>query len=69
MGTTYERELRENGIHFPCVLCQIRTEKGKELRRKGIEVFRHKYLAPRADGIANTLTSVLKDNLIMIKNR
>ena len=65
METTYERELRENGIHFPCVLCQIRTEKGKELRRKGIEV----YLAPRADGIANTLTSVLKDNLIMIKNR
>lgn len=44
METIYERELRENGIHFPCVLCQIRTEKGKELRRKGIEVFRHKYL-------------------------
>ena len=44
METIYERELRENGIHLPCVLCQIRTEKGKELRRKGIEVFRHKYL-------------------------
>lgn len=65
METPYERELRENGIRFPCILCKIRTEQGKELRRQGIEVFRYKYLAPRADGISGTLTSVLKDNLIM----
>lgn len=71
--TPYETQLAANGITPPCVLCQIRTEEGKRLRRErgydgGPELFRHKYLAPRADGISNTLTGVTKDNLIMTQS-
>lgn len=65
--TPYLRQLRERGIKFPAVLCLIRTDKGRELRRKGIEVFKHKFLTPRTDGISNTITTVQKDTLIMDK--
>ena len=44
-----------------------RTDEGRRLRRiygdaKG---FRCRHLVPRADGCSNTLTTILKDNLIM----
>lgn len=55
-----ERELK-----FPCVLCQLRTLRGRELRKLGIDKFKDKYHTPRTDGLSGTLTSVLKDNLIM----
>ena len=63
--TPYNRQLQEQGIRLPAVLCQIRTDEGREKRKQGIEVFRYKFLTPRTDGICNTLTGVQKDNLIM----
>lgn len=57
----------KGGIRLPAVLCPIRTTEGRELRRKGIEVFRNRFLTPRTDGMLNTITSVQKDNLIMTK--
>lgn len=35
------------------------------MRKKGIEKFKYKGLYPRTDGISGTLTSVLKDNLVL----
>lgn len=67
-STPYLREIQEQGIRLPAVLCQKRTDEGREKRRGGIEVFRYKFLTPRTDGICNTLTGVQKDNLIMTKN-
>lgn len=66
-STPYYDELNGYGIRLPAVLCPIRTIKGRELRRHGIEVFRNRFLTPRTDGMSNTITSVQKDNLIMIK--
>lgn len=66
--TPYLRGLREDGIRLPSVLCQIRTDEGREKRKQGIEVFRYKFLTPRTDGMANTLTGVQKDNLLMTKD-
>lgn len=65
--TPYIRELRKQGVRLPAVLCQIRTDEGREMRRGGVEVFKYKFLTPRTDRISNTLTSVTKDNLIMTK--
>ena len=65
--TPYIRELRKHGIRLPAVLCQIRTDEGREMRRGGVEVFKYKFLTPRTDRISNTLTGVTKDNLIMTK--
>lgn len=65
--TPYLRELRRQGVRLPTVLCQIRTDEGREMRRGGIEVFKYKFLTPRTDRISNTLTGVTKDNLIMTK--
>lgn len=65
--TPYIRELRKQGIRLPAVLCQIRTDEGREMRRGGVEVFKYKFLTPRTDRISNTLTGVTKDNLIMTK--
>lgn len=59
-STPYYDELKEHGIHLPAVLCPIRTIKGRELRRYGIEVFRNCFLTPRTDGMSNTKTSVQK---------
>lgn len=65
--TPYLRELRKQGVRLPAVLCQIRTDEGREMRRVGVEVFKYKFLTPRTDRISNTLTGVTKDNLIMTK--
>lgn len=48
-------------------LTPVRTEEGRRLRRiyGDTEGFRHRHLVPRTDGCSNTLTTVLKDNLIM----
>ena len=64
-STPYLRRLKDNGLRFPAVLCQIRTDEGRKKRKQGIEVFRYKFLTPRTDRISNTLTSIQKDNLIM----
>lgn len=66
--TPYTIALRKRGIRLPAFLCPIRTTEGRELRRQGVEVFRNRFLTPRTDGMSNTITSVQKDNLIMIKN-
>jgi DNA (cytosine-5)-methyltransferase 1 len=58
-------------IQEPNVLRPVRTEYGKEVRKKyeagEIKESRHDMteLQPRLDGISNTLTTVLKDNLLM----
>lgn len=65
--TPYTQALRKQGIRLPAVLCPIRTVEGRELRKQRIEVFRNRFITPRTDGICNTITSVQKDNLIMIK--
>lgn len=63
--TPYNRQLQEQGIRLPAVLCKIRTDEGRMTQSKGIDVFKGKFLTPRTDGICNTLTGVQKDNLIM----
>ncbi len=65
--TPYTEALRKQGIRLPSILCQIRTDEGRRAQSKGIDVFKGKFLTPRTDGIANTITSVLKDDLIMTK--
>lgn len=65
--TPYTEALRKRGIKLPAILCQIRTDEGRRAQSKGIDVFKGKFLTPRTDGIANTITSVLKDDLIMTK--
>ena len=53
------------------ILRPVRTEYGKAIRKKyesgEIKESRHNMtrLKPRFDGIANTLTTVLKDNLVL----
>lgn len=65
--TPYLGELRRQGVRLPAVLCQKRTDEGREMRRGGVEVFKYRFLTPRTDRISNTLTGVTKDNLIMTK--
>ena len=54
------------------VLRPVRTEYGKSIRKKyesrEVKISRHAMtqLEPRLDGISNTLTTVLKDNYVMI---
>ena len=66
--TPYTQALRKRGIRLPAILCPIRTTEGRELRRQGIEVFRNRFLTPRTDGTSNTITSVQKDNLLMLNH-
>ena len=59
---------KDSMIVEPAILQQQRTEEGKEIRRKhkgdkGIP-YAHKELAPRGDGISNTLSTVDHDNLL-----
>lgn len=63
--TTYTTDLTLTPLH--AVLCQIRTEEGRELRKRGIEAFKYKARYPRTDGISNTLTLVAKDNYLLCK--
>lgn len=65
--TPYTAALRRQGIRLPAFLCPIRTIEGRVLRKRGIEVFRNRFITPRTDGISNTITSVQKDNLLMTK--
>lgn len=53
------------------ILVRERTEHAKELRRRvgdrgGIK-FQDKRMVPRSDAIANTVTSFLKDNLLLME--
>lgn len=54
------------------ILRPVCTEYGKAIRKKyesgEIKISRHAMtqLEPRLDGIANTITTVLKDNYVMI---
>lgn len=69
LPTPYERQLHDNGLRLPCILQHIRTEKGRRHQRDPDPQFwsdGNSYLAPRADGVCNTLTSTLRDNLIML---
>lgn len=55
------------------VLCNVRTEYGKEIRKDyedgKIDISRHDFLASevREDGITNTLSTVQKDNQLAVK--
>lgn len=48
----------------PQVLTPLRTEEGRQLRKQGIEKFSNRALYPREDGVSNTITTVLHDNLL-----
>ena len=54
------------------ILRPVRTDFGKAIRKKyesgEVKISRHAMtqLEPRFDGIANTITTVLKDNYVMI---
>ena len=63
--------LKYNYVMEPNVLRQERTEECKKLRRmngdKGIKFNGgNKMFAPRTDGMANTLTSSVKDNMLAV---
>lgn len=64
-STPYSRAIDSQGLRFPAILCQIRTEQGRQLRRQGVERFKFKFLTPRTDGISNTISTVAKDNYLM----
>lgn len=53
-----------NETKEPCCLTRQRTDEGRDMRRKGIDVFRHREYIRRDDGICNTLTTVTKDAII-----
>lgn len=55
---------REPKILETAVLNPIRTEEQRQLRRKGIDTFGGRQMVPRTDGVANTITTVTKDNLL-----
>lgn len=66
---------KDNLIIEPCVLVSKRTEFGKETR-KDYEAGRIKLerseissLEPRTDGVSNTISTVTKDNTLLVKNR
>lgn len=46
------------------VMTPKRTEQAKALRKQGVEKFSNRQLEPRADGISNTITTVVHDNLV-----
>ena len=58
---------------LPAVLTPKRTDYGKKMRKayeSGLfKASRHTFqkLEPRFDGICNTITTVLKDNLILVE--
>lgn len=62
---------KDNLVLEPAILCNKRTEYGKTIRKAyesgEIQESRHNMteLQPRDDGIANTLTTVQKDNLLL----
>lgn len=64
-STPYSRAIDSNGVRLPAILCQIRTEQGRQLRRQGVERFKFKFLTPRTDGVSNTISTVAKDNYLM----
>lgn len=54
----------EPKIIEPAVLTPIRTDEQRELRKQGIDTFGGRQMLPRTDGVANTITTVQKDNLL-----
>lgn len=60
-------------VNYAYVLRCVRTDEGKR-KRKDYELHKichgfneYRKLEPRFDGICNTLTSVLKDNLVLVR--
>lgn len=69
--TLYDAQIRDNGLHFPCIISKVRSEYGKLIRRMykndiGVPYQAAKGYRPRADGIANTITTFQTDNQIML---
>jgi site-specific DNA-cytosine methylase len=65
--TVKARAYAENNLikmEEPKILRSVRTEKAKELRRKGIERFADRKLVPVEEPISNTISTVQKDNLL-----
>jgi DNA (cytosine-5)-methyltransferase 1 len=50
----------------PKILCSRRTAEGKQLRKDGIERFADRQLEPKDDGTSNAITTVQKDNLLLV---
>lgn len=53
------------------ILRRYRTDEAKRIRRlygdnSGMCRFSDRYLYPALDGVSNTITTVLKDNLLMV---
>lgn len=57
------------GNSEPKILTQRRTEKGRALRKVGIDTFANKEFVAREDGVSNTITTVQKDNLLYAPNK
>lgn len=72
-GNLQPMVINEQLKNLPAVLTPKRTEYGKQIRKSyesgEIRESRHNMtqLEPRTDGITNTLTTVQKDNLVLIK--
>lgn len=62
-GGSHEPKIIE--IMEPAILRRERTDEAKELRRKGVAKFGDKQIAPRTDGVCNTLTTFENDNLLL----
>ena len=53
----------------PAILTPIRTEEQRQLRKKGIDTFGGRQMLPRTDGVSNTITTVVHDNLVFEPRR
>ena len=63
---------KDNWVFEPCVLTKQRNEYGKQIRkdyeqgRVSEKISNMVDLVPRTDGLSNTLTTVQKDNYVII---
>ena len=63
---------KDNWVIEPCVLTKQRNEYGKQIRKdyeNGLvseKISNMNDLVPRADGLSNTLTTVQKDNYVIV---
>ena len=65
-STPYYDELRSHGIHLPCFLTHIRTDKARIEKPTDATMWRKMFLTPRPDGCANTLDTSAMSNFIMV---
>ncbi|MDE7081805.1 MAG: DNA cytosine methyltransferase [Muribaculaceae bacterium] len=62
--TVMENHGMVTAVVEPAILSPIRTEEQRQLRKQGIDTFSGRQMLPRTDGVSNTLTTVVHDNLL-----